>query len=338
MKLCGETSTIKQKLTRVSTIPPIAIAAAVLCGLSVFSLFTGGAQAQTDAAHIALQHPGWILVPGALVRPDCVHEIPRGAGPRIENGRDTGDVSLHGNIIAHYDPCPEDATIRLATKTPEPQAISNSTGSGLVEYSYWLDTSLGSGDNLSSLVANSFNVPAKPSKNGGVILLYEALQDSTGKYVFAPTMQYGNNQGEGGNYWSLIAYFVTPTNTYVSPPSTVPPGDELFSQIIITGKSGGTSDWSVQIAELAGAAEAELNPKTAGIHWNFAVSGALTVANLSSCSEFPATNVQFQNIVLESGFPNQVVVSAKWAGATFPYGGPSCGFGVTPGDFTTLFW
>src|SRR5271154_1447397 len=101
-------STIKPTTIKPTTIKPASIAtAAFLCGLAVSMLFTGSiAQAQTDASQIALQHPGWIQVPGALVRPDCVHVIAKGAGPRIEDGRDTGDVSLNGIVIAHYDPCP----------------------------------------------------------------------------------------------------------------------------------------------------------------------------------------------------------------------------------------
>src|ERR1700730_15731776 len=52
-------------------------------------------------------HPGWVQVPGQLMPADCVHEIPNGANLEIKDGQVTGDVTLKGQVIAHYDPCSE---------------------------------------------------------------------------------------------------------------------------------------------------------------------------------------------------------------------------------------
>ncbi len=279
MKMCAENHTVNQarfaKETSIPTIRPAAIA--FLCGLGVLALFTGLAQAQTDASQIALQHPGWIRVPGSLVRPDCVHQIPKGAGPRIENGRDTGDVSLNGMIIAHYDPCPEDATIRFAQETSESSVITNATGSGLVEASYWDDTSLGSSDNM-DFVGNDLTVPSKPTKNGGTL--------------------------------------------------------DLFTEIY--AQSGGTYDWLVEAEDLTTGAFSYQDDVSTGLHFNFAISGALTVGNLTSCSEFPASKAVFSGTVVDHGFPSYNKLSPKWVGSTYSYGGPSCSFSVTPGNKTTL--
>ena len=47
-------------------------------------------------------------LPGQLIRPDCVHEIPNGARVEIsKDGKVTGDVTMNGQVIAHYDACPE---------------------------------------------------------------------------------------------------------------------------------------------------------------------------------------------------------------------------------------
>jgi hypothetical protein len=306
-----------------------------LCAFALSVLFTvSSAQAQTDASQLALQHPGWIQVPGALVRPDCVHRIPKGAGPRIENGRDTGDVSLNGIVIAHYDPCSEDATIRFAQKSSE-SAIDNSTGSGLVEASYWDDTSLGSSDNIDE-VANLLTVPSKPTKNGGLVLLYNGIEDSTEKYVFAPTLQYGKNFGEGGNYWSIIAYFVTPSNTYLSPAEKVNGGDSLSLFTYIYAKSGSTYDWLVEVLDETTSAYTYQDDTSTGLHFDFAISGALTVASLTSCSEFPATKAVFTGTVVDHDYPSFKKLTPKWVGSTYAYGGPSCSFSVTPGTKTTL--
>lgn len=311
-------------------------AAIFLCGLVVAAPFTSPiAEAQTDASQIALQHPGWIRVPGALVRPDCVHRIPKGAGPRIENGRDTGDVSLNGNIIAHYDPCTEDATIRFAQETHGSSVITNSTGSGAVENSFWDDTSLGSSDNM-DFVGNNLTVPSKPTKNGGLVLLYNGLANSTGKYLFAPALQYGKNFGEGGNYWTIVAYFVTPSNTFLSPAEKVNGGDSLTLFTEIYAKSGGTYDWLVEAEDLTNGAFSFQDDTSTGLHFNFAISGELDVANLTSCSEFPATKAVFTSTIVDHGFPSYNKLSPKWVGATYAYGGPACGFSVTPGNKTTL--
>ena len=58
---------------------------------------------QSDTSSVSLKaHPGWVQIPGALIRPDCVHEVPKGALVS-----ESGDVTLHGALIAHYDDCPE---------------------------------------------------------------------------------------------------------------------------------------------------------------------------------------------------------------------------------------
>jgi hypothetical protein len=326
------------ELTGISTMKPTSLAtAAFWCGLVVSILFTGSlAQAQTDASQIALQHPGWIQVPGALVRPDCVHQIPQGAGPRIEDGRDTGDVSLNGMIIAHYDPCPEDATIRFAQETSGSSAITNySGGIGTVETSYWDDTSLGSKDNM-DFVGNDLTVPSKPTTNGAVIMLYNGIQDSTLRYIFAPTLQYGNYFGEGGNYWTIIAYFETPTDIYRSPAHKVNKGDTISLFTEIYSQIGSEYGWLVEAEDLTNGAISYQDDASTGLHFNIAISGALTVGNVTSCSEFPATKAVFTGTVVEHGYPSYNKLSPSWYPAIYGYGGPSCGFSVTPGNKTTL--
>ncbi len=313
-----------------------AIATFVL-GLVVSAPFIPSiAQAQSDASQIALQHPGWVRVPGALVRPDCVHQIPKGAGPRIENGRDTGDVSLHGNVIAHYEPCSEDATVRFAQEASEADIISNSTGSGTVEASYWDDTSLGSTDNM-DFVGNNLTVPTKPSNNGGVILLYNGIENSTGAYLFSPTLQYGDNGGVGGNYWGIVTYFVTPGSTYVSPVEKVNNGDSLSLFTEIYSNPSGSYDWLVEVEDLTNGAFTYQDDVSTGLHFNFAIAGSLAVSNLTSCSEFPASGkAVFTSTVVDHDYPSYKALSPKWKGSTYSYGGPACGFKVTAGNKTTL--
>jgi hypothetical protein len=48
----------------------------------------------SGAALILKGHPGWVLVPGEAIRPDCVHEIPKGA--QVE---DNGDITETGGLV-----------------------------------------------------------------------------------------------------------------------------------------------------------------------------------------------------------------------------------------------
>jgi hypothetical protein len=89
----------------------LTVAAALLGGLAVSGL-SSYANAQQSQSEAVAEHPNWAQLPGELIRPDCVHEIPKGA--RVEIGKDgdlTGDVTLNGILIAHYDACPEKAVI-----------------------------------------------------------------------------------------------------------------------------------------------------------------------------------------------------------------------------------
>jgi hypothetical protein len=102
-----------------------------------------------------------------LIRPDCVHEIPKGA--RVEIGKDgdlTGDVTLNGILITHYDACPEKAVItRQGARTQgvaqvQQQAQQEETGNGWVEDDEW-NAPVGGSDNIDFMGSN-WTVPEYP--------------------------------------------------------------------------------------------------------------------------------------------------------------------------------
>jgi hypothetical protein len=324
--------------SKLRRIKPTAITAAIfLCGLVVSALFMGSiAQAQTDVSQLVLQHPGWIHVPGALVRPDCMHEIPNGASVKVENGRDTGDVTMKGIIVAHYEPCSEDAVVRLSQGESGNPAISDSTGNGVVEASYWNYKPRKSSDDICYLYS-SVTVPSNPSENGATIFLYSAVVSSTGTYDFVPALQYGSNGPVGGNYWVAVTYFTTPTNEYYSTAETVNVGDlvELFADIY--DESGGVLYWQMSSQDLNNGALSEQTDTTSGVQWTEVDSGALEVNDVTSCSNFPASGKAiFSAVRVEGDYPTFKLLSPKWTGKVYSYGGPSCSFKVVPGKTTTL--
>src|SRR5215472_16747121 len=84
--------------TRVS-----AWAACSIVPLALTMAFATAARAQSGPPIVSLKdHPGWVQVPGALVRPDCVFEVPNEA-----QVGDNGDIIVNGALWAHYDDCPE---------------------------------------------------------------------------------------------------------------------------------------------------------------------------------------------------------------------------------------
>ena len=73
-------------------------------------------------------------VPGELIRPDCVHEIPSGATVEVGNdGEVSGNVLLNGVLIAHYEDCPETPIITRPLGESNGLEQDPGTGNGWVE-------------------------------------------------------------------------------------------------------------------------------------------------------------------------------------------------------------
>src|SRR5579871_6154826 len=70
----------------------------VLSSITLFLFVASGmlsAQQNQTYSQARLDHPDWVQVPGELIRPDCVHEIPSGA--TVEVGND-GQISVERDI------------------------------------------------------------------------------------------------------------------------------------------------------------------------------------------------------------------------------------------------
>jgi len=316
----------------------LTIAATVLCGLAVSGLFTGSvAQAQTIASQATMNHPGWVQIPGELIRPDCVHEIPSGANVEIENGRITGDVTLKGAFLAHYDACPEDAVITRPQGRTQNLSNPPGTGNGWVEADQW-NVSLNSKDNIDFMGGN-WTVPSYPSSNGALIYLFDGIEPSTENWILQPVLQYGSNGAFGGNYWVLSTWMVGPNNyVFYSTPEYVYPGNSILGYTEITGTSGSTLYWTVMAQDTTSGAYSYITAHTSGLHWTWAFAGVLEAYNVTSCSQFPASGREvFSNSTVAHGFPYYNTLSPQWYGAIYSYGGPSCHFAVVAASGTLDF-
>jgi hypothetical protein len=176
-------------------------------------------------------HPGWVQVPGALIRPDCVHEVPMGAKVGA-----TGDITLAGSVVAHYDACPEQAIITRPQGGVTPKFVDTpGTGNGWVEAVQW-EVPLKSGDNIDE-ITGKWIVPANPSANGGLIYLFNGIEPTTENLILQPVLQWGANGYFGGNYW-VIASWLVGSNAYYSPDEKVSAGDTILGTTYITSVIG----------------------------------------------------------------------------------------------------
>jgi hypothetical protein len=316
--------------------PTLARAAATLASFLIAGLLSSSAHAQADAAQVTLNHPGWVQVPGELIRPDCVHELPKGANVEIKDGQITGDVTLNGQFLTHYDPCPEEAISTRHEGPSEELASTPSSGNGWVEASLW-NTALKSGDNIDFMSGN-LTVPSKPSKNGALIYLFNGVETSGENWIVQPTLQYGNNGSFGGNYWTIASWMVGPNYVFNSPGETVYAGDSLYLYSEIYSESGGLQYWRVEATDNTTGAYSYITDTSSGLQWTWAISGALEGYTITSCSDFPANGkAVFTGSTVDHGFPSyNKITPTGWFGTIYSYGGPSCGFKVTAGIKSTL--
>jgi hypothetical protein len=315
----------------------------VLFSISSFLFIASGimsAQPGQNISKATMEHPGWVQIPGELIRPDCVHEIPNGATVEVENGQITGDVSLNGVLIAHYDACPEDAVITRPRGRTEGLKNAPGTGNGWVEASQW-DVSLSSSDNIDYMAGN-WTVPSDPSANGALIYLFNGIEPASENWILQPVLQYGSNGAFGGNYWVIASWLVGPNNyAFHSPAETVHPGNTLSGYTKLTGTTGSDLDWKVQAKDTTTGAYTWITARTNGLHWTWAFAAVLESYNVTSCSEFPANGkAEFTNSVVDHGYPSYKAVAPQgWFAAYYNYGGPSCGFDVVvDGSTSTLFF
>ena len=331
------------KLSRISF--RLTLAAALLGGLAV-SGFSSSASARAQSVSAAIaEHPTWAQLPGELIRPDCVHEIPKGARVEIsKDGNLTGDVTLKGELVAHYDSCPEpgilthQSAVNASAATQSAVKAEAATGNGWVENDHWI-APVTSSDNIDYLAGNFF-VPSYPSvANGQVLYLSNGIEAGNYKWVLEATLEYGYNGVFGGDYYSITTILVGPSAAYFSSPDYVYPGDSLTGYTKMYAESGSTKYFDVGIVDNSSGADSGSSYWVSGQHWTLAYAGILQAYNLDSCAEFPANGREvFSDSVVYHGFPYYDQYSfPNWVGAGGGYGGPICHFAVVAASGTLDF-
>ncbi|MGA7930178.1 MAG: hypothetical protein WCA20_29820, partial [Candidatus Sulfotelmatobacter sp.] len=273
-----------------------------------------GAQQPTSVAEATMEHPDWVHVPGELIRPDCVHEIPNGA--RVSVGNDdqiTGDVTLNGVLIAHYDPCSENPVITRPQGRTAKLANPPGTGNGWVEDSEW-NVPLSSSDNI-DYMAGSWTVPERPLSNGALIYLFNGIEPSTKNWILQPVLQYGVSPAGGGNYWAIASWLVGSNGyAYHSPLYTVQPGHSILGYTKLTATSGKYLYWYVVAQDKTTGEGSWIQAESWGLHWTWAFAGVLEADNVTSCTQFPSGSdgsVVFTKSVVDHDYPSYKGISPQ---------------------------
>jgi hypothetical protein len=217
----------------------------VLAVLLAFFVSRAALAQSTRPAPSPGERSGWVQVPGMLTKAECVHEIPKGAHIEVKEGTFTGDVTLDGTVIAHYDRCstapiltrpmghtprasgPGDAFPDWFVAPPPPGPLPPPpgknpppppTGNGWIE-AVQKDLSLPSGDNIDWMYG-TWTVPENPTTGGAVIYLWNGVEPNPyGNLVIQPVLQWGYNGAYGGEYWVIASWIWQSdgTMTYSTP-------------------------------------------------------------------------------------------------------------------------
>jgi hypothetical protein len=312
----------------------------ILSSAALFLFAASGivsAQVSKSYEQITAEHPGWIQIPGRLIRPDCVHQVPSGA--QIEFGSDgnpTGDVKMNGKLIAHYDSCPEESidTRFMGShhgNSPDPSGY----GDGWIEASQW-ELSLASTDNIDELYGY-WHVPQPPAAGGALVFWFNGLEPAGGGWIMQPVLQWGDNGDFGGDYYTFASWLVGPESTgyaVYSSPNAVNPGDYLMGSNVQNGVYENTLSYFVNADDTTTNQASILDLTSQGLHWVWGFAGVLEAYGVSSCSQFPPNDVShFYQTAIAHGFPAyDFYGKQRFNGSEYDYngsGGPQCNFSVS---------
>ncbi len=320
----------------------LTLTVALLCGLAVFvpSLFVLSmdsiAQAQTSHNQSSTEHSGWVQIPGELIRPDCVHEIPNGATVEVHDDQTTVDVTLEGVVIAHYDACREEAIITRPHVRTEGLAHAPGSGIGRIEADLW-NVPLGSNDDIDYL-AGAWTVPSYPLETGALIYLFNGIESSSGGWMLQPVLQYGMSPA-GGDYWAVATWLVSSNQAFHSPLKTVYPGNSIKGYSEMTAISGSAKHWEVEAKDTTTGANSYLSAHISEQHWTWAYAGVLEAYDVTSCGQFPSNGREvFKGSVVNHRFPAYISPPPQgWNRAVYSYAGPSCNFAIVAASGTLHF-
>lgn len=256
---------------------------------------------------------------------DCVHAIPNHAHVHVN-----GLVTLPSGSSYRTPACSRPGKQAAPTGAPEGPTLNgwvDSAGYGSESGPYW------------GSMTTSAHVPQAPAttySTNQVLYMFPGVERSSGiadsNFILQPVLTYGyvyenGNYDYGGNYWSMASWRCnTGTDCSHGPVLEVAPGDSIESSLTASACANRMCTWTIVYVDVTQDVRKDWSLDDSAAYWH-AYGGTLEVYNLSSCSAFPDSGINFTGISLYD--QNQQQASPSWMNGVTPSPSPSCGFNVT---------
>lgn len=258
-----------------------------------------------------------VATPNGWYHRSCVHEVPNGAHVDIN-----GLVHRKDGTLAQVSRCEHPGRVVVAGQERNVAPTIN----GWLE---WADFHPGS--NFGEINA-TWHVPNAPTgsycllcTSHQVFYAFPGLQSSS--YIIQPVLQYGYNNGYGGEYWTAASWRCNDgSDCHHSTPITVAPGDSIIGAVNATGCANGICSWTISTIDVTKGIRSDYTIQDTQ-NYNDAVGGVVEVYNLTSCDQFPDQGVFFTGISLYNSAGQQVMPS--WTNLKQSAPNPNCDFAVT---------
>jgi len=131
---------------------------------------------------------------------------------------------------------PDEKKVKSKTKNE----IIPSYGEGWITYAEWNNTS---GNPINYFTTEWVVPPAPTTYNGQTIFIFNGMQSSD--HILQPVLQYGPSAAGGGNYWSIVNWYVSSSGAALySSLVQVDPGQSLQGVMTLTDQSGGLCSYT----------------------------------------------------------------------------------------------
>jgi hypothetical protein len=294
--------------------------------------------------------PGYIFAPFGWVHPSCIHEVPNGA--KVYN--DT--VSLNGQVLAHYDPCPYAPVLSFANPTASGSSAQNGVR-GPAAFVGWVEDTTQTAPAFTNpwwdQISATMIVPPAPTQATPETLYYFpglistiSPQPANGCGILQPVLQWGGSPAGGGSYWTIGSWFWSVggiNNGYHTPLSTVSVGNSIAGTLTMVDPLP-TSYWYIDAYDTSTHVGQAMYAYTSTCQYNVAYPATFETANggLSDCNQVPYNYVNFLNITLD-------IPAGSWNSYyQWPYSPtnenrigsnpPSCGWAIGNSGSQTTLW
>jgi len=250
--------------------------------------------------------PDYIVTPAGQYHRTCVHELPAAASFDAD-----GVLRLPNGVVVTFPPCQFPIyPSRPFLQAPFGDRIVGPTANGWLEYVYaYADTATGGVHPAFGLLTADIIVPPNPTTSystpAKVYYAFPGLEPTNQTVVIQPVIQYGNNRGFGGAYWTMASWSCGGLWCLHSTPVTVYAGDSITTSTQVWSSEFGYNCSngiciSIYMANQThtGTTTGLFVPQSQSELYTIAFAGVVEVHNLNSCNEFPASPVRFVNVFL----------------------------------------